>query len=310
MSTRPRYYTGSAFAARPIIFVGVASYFWYRGGSRRDCSEDFPGEERFQYGRQCRKCSSWACPIGQHRESCTPQSDSYCKPCTNKPDGNYVYTTPGNANDCESTPCTTDEAIYLEQDIPLCDGVYSSDFDSAEFSADSAAEVVFYAEIPVDKDTFNSIGGEYKAAISEVSGATATVSQVETVAGSTFTRMVQEALAAPSSSRRLLQATNSTSVSSGTPTPSRSGPAECDVPLSKNEETVVVETVISTKVDQIDAVWAKLNEYDVNQKLRSACLPPAVIKYGDMVGASFGSRVAPSTLLVGFSVLVSIAMRA
>jgi len=133
MSTRPRYYTGSAFAARPIIFVGVASYFWYRGGSRRDCSEDFPGEERFQYGRQCRKCSSWACPIGQHRESCTPQSDSYCKPCTNKPDGNYVYTTPGNANDCESTPCTTDEAIYLEQDIPLCDGVYSSDFDSAEF---------------------------------------------------------------------------------------------------------------------------------------------------------------------------------
>jgi len=36
---------------------------------------------------------------------------------------------------------------------------------------------------------------------------------------------------------------------------------------------------------QIDAVWAKLNEYDVNQKLRSACLPPAVIKYGDMVGA-------------------------
>lgn len=34
---------------------------------------------------------------------------------------------------------------------------------------------------------------------------------------------------------------------------------------------------------QIDAVWAKLNEYDVNQKLRSACLPPAVIKYGEMV---------------------------
>ena len=191
MSTRPRYYTGSAFAARPILFVGVASYFWYRGSSRRDCTEDFPGEERFQYGRQCRKCSSWACPIGQYREQCTPQSDSYCRPCTNKPDG-HVYTTPGNQNDCDHTPCTVEESVYQAEGTPLCDGVYSSDFESSEFSADSAADVVLYAEIPVDEATFNTMGGEYRAAMSEVSGATVTVSNIETVAGSTFTRMVSQ----------------------------------------------------------------------------------------------------------------------
>lgn len=193
MSTRPRYYTGSAFSARPIIFVGVASYFWYRGSSRRDCTEDFPGEERFQYGRDCRKCSAWACPIGQYRESCTPQSDSFCAPCTNKPAGDNIYTTPGNANDCEWAECTKELSVYQANGTPLCQGVFSTDddFEGAEFSADSAAEVVFYSEIPVDKDTFNTMGADYKKAISELSdGAPVMVTNIETVKAGTFTRMV------------------------------------------------------------------------------------------------------------------------
>ena len=68
-----------------------------------------------------------------------------------------------------------------------------------------------------------------------------------------FRAQVQEALAAPSSSRRLLQASNRTSASTSAPSPERSATAteECDVPVSKNEETVVVETVISTRVDQV-----------------------------------------------------------
>ena len=191
MSTRPRYYMGSSFSARPILFVGVASYFWYRGSARRDCTEEFPDEQRFQYGNRCRKCSDWACPIGQYRERCTPQSDSYCKTCTNKPDGDNVYTTPGNQNDCEWAVCTKDAAVYQLEGTPLCEGVFSSDFESAEFAADSTAELVFYSEIPVDKDTFNSVGGTYKEAVSELAGgASVNVGQVETVSATTFTRMV------------------------------------------------------------------------------------------------------------------------
>ena len=45
---------------------------------------------------------------------------------------------------------------------------------------------------------------------------------------------------------------------------------------------VIVETTVSTTVGQIDAVWGRLNEYDINAKLASKCLPPAVLKYGDM----------------------------
>ena len=188
MSTRPRYYRGSSFSASPIVFVGVASYFWYRGSTRRDCTE-----QRFQYGNRCRKCSDWACPIGQYRERCTPQSDSYCKNCTNKPDGDTVYTTPGNQNDCGWAVCTKDAAVYqvLGGGTPLCEGVFSIDFESAEFSANSTAELVFYSEIPVDKNTFNSLGGTYKEAVSELAGgASVNVGGVETVSATTFTRMV------------------------------------------------------------------------------------------------------------------------
>ena len=69
--------------------------------------------------------------------------------------------------------------------------ITDDDFEGAEFSADSAAEVVFYSEIPVDKDTFNTMGADYKKAISELSdGAPVMVTNIETVKAGTFTRMV------------------------------------------------------------------------------------------------------------------------
>ena len=33
---------------------------------------------------------------------------------------------------------------------------------------------------------------------------------------------------------------------------------------------------------KLDTTWDKLNEYDINVKLRDECLPPAVIKYGEL----------------------------
>ena len=40
--------------------AGVGMYYFYTRGSRPDC---YNGE--FAYGRSCRKCSDWECPIGQ-----------------------------------------------------------------------------------------------------------------------------------------------------------------------------------------------------------------------------------------------------
>ena len=44
----------------------------------------------------------------------------------------------------------------------------------------------------------------------------------------------------------------------------------------------VVETVVTTTLQTVDSLWPKLNEYDVNQKLSEMCMPPAVLKYGDL----------------------------
>ena len=63
---------------------------------------------------------------------------------------------------------------------------------------------------------------------------------------------------------------------------------------------MIIETTVSTTVGQVDAVWERLNEYDINAKLASKCLPPAVIKYGDLKTA-FGTRaVSPDTNRPGF----------
>lgn len=203
MSTRPRFYSGSSFVPRAPVFLaaglgaGVMYGGFYRGGAGyRDCRESENGEARFQYGRDCRKCSDWACPVGQYRSPCTPDSDSYCKLCTNKPGEGYVYMTPGNDNDCEYAECTTDAN---RDDMPLCDGVMDPSL-QGEFASDTAAEVVFYSEVPLDAVSFNSHGATYRQAISEVAGGNeVAITEVESVPSSTFTRRSQ-AVEAPAGS--------------------------------------------------------------------------------------------------------------
>jgi hypothetical protein len=196
MSPRPRFYNGGAFAPRAPIFLAAgfgAGYLlsggFYRGsGGYRDCAPLEDGEGRYQYGRNCRKCSDWECPIGQYRQACTPDTDSYCKLCNNKPAEarRYVYTTPGNDNDCEFAKCTTDVSNEL---MPLCEGVMDPALQDEGLSANSAAEVVFYSEVPLDKETFNANGATFKQAISEVAGgAPVTITEVEAIPSATFTR--------------------------------------------------------------------------------------------------------------------------
>ena len=78
---------------------------------------------------------------------------------------------------------------------------------------------------------------------------------------------VEGARTVVSSSRRLL-AVNSTensmhntssgfsapahkAAAAGTPAPPMSG--ECDVPVSQNDQTVIVETIVTTRVDQVSS---------------------------------------------------------
>ena len=195
MSPRPRFYNGGSFTPRAPIFLAAgfgSGYLLSRGFYRdssdssgyRDCSPPEGGEGSYQYGRNCRKCSDWECPIGQYRQECTPDTDSYCKLCTNKPEEEgYVYTTPGNDNDCEYAKCTTDAS----SELPLCDGVVDQELQSEGFAADSAAEVVFYSEVPLDAQTFNAKGAAFKEAISEVAGgATVQITSVEAVPAEIF----------------------------------------------------------------------------------------------------------------------------
>ena len=105
---------------------------------------------QFRFGRECRVCSDWECPIGQYRITCTPNSDSYCKPCTNKPSGQQ-YLTPGNDNDCQ----------YGKRGS-LNDGEVGGDSDPAV--------VATTLEVPMTAESFNAKGSDIKAAVAEASG--------------------------------------------------------------------------------------------------------------------------------------------
>ena len=119
-SYRPRYYgSGTSryattnaiqrFQMRPPLWLGagVAVGFMFYA-IRQDTGEPkclaYPNT--FQFGGKCRDCSDWECPIGQYRVPCTAGTDSYCKPCTNKPSSTtFTYLTPGNDNDCVYKAC-------------------------------------------------------------------------------------------------------------------------------------------------------------------------------------------------------------
>ena len=155
VSTRPRFYGGGGFRGRPILYGAVALWLFYpRGGmSGRTCPTG-----QFKYGRECRTCSDWDCPIGQFRSICTPHTDSYCKLCANAPpdaDGvSYIYTSPGNNNDCEYRAADPADSF-------IADG----------FQADEVASLIMFLEIPTSKAQFNADGTKLSEAIASVAGA-------------------------------------------------------------------------------------------------------------------------------------------
>ena len=55
---------------------------------------------------------------------------------------------------------------------------------------------------------------------------------------------------------------------------------------------VVVEVEVTTTVGSIDTTWDKLNEYDVNYKLATSCLPPAVVSLMPQCSA-YGTPLHP-----------------
>ena len=40
---------------------------------------------------------------------------------------------------------------------------------------------------------------------------------------------------------------------------------------------------MATRLTAVDRLWTKFNEFDVNQKLSDMCMPPVVLKYGDLM---------------------------
>jgi len=321
---------------RPVTYMAVgagvgflAASSYYRHSDIRDCEEG-----RFQYGRNCRKCSDWMCPTGQYRTMCTQHADSYCKLCTNKPEGNFVYISPGNDNDCEYEACSTDPNAGLELCMSATEGGVVGGESDVEFTSDSPTELVFYAEMPLDEATFNSVGATYKAALKELTGAEVTITDIEAISTSIFTRAHHRKTKLTTG--RVHQRRQGEEGVEG------EGAEECNAvlpPLDRNNcdaewctspdgeggsdcwagngeeyscqdgeyvltgdtvdaydqtwngytccaakpSVVVVETSVATTLGNVDSMWSKLNEYDVNAKLRTKCLPPAVIKYGEFV---------------------------
>jgi len=261
---------------RPVVFMaataGAGGYYaasFYKDA--RDCEE-----YTFQYGRNCRWCSDWNCPIGQYRGTCSQHVDAYCRMCTNKPAGNFVYTSPGNENDCSFEPCSTDTGSTTQ---PLCDDLQDPTneiWTMENWTPKSPVDLVFYTEMPLDRGTFNTLGDAYRTALSELTGgADVSVGVLETISANVFTRTKKSQ--APDNvalQRRQGKA------------PCAPLPAECTAgdtcPCSECLQVVIIETIVTTTLGNVDDTWSKLNEYDVNAKFREKCLPPVVMKYGEL----------------------------
>ena len=154
--------------------------------------------------------------MGQYRVHCSSYTNSYCKQCTNKPPGNYVYTSPGNDNDCEYDSCSTN---ISNTELLLCEGVVAPP--PQGFAADTSTDLVFYVEMPVDNPTFASLRGKYNIAIQSIAGDDAqsvAVASVFNVPASVF-----------NAAQRRVDSTVSTLRQ-----------AACDVPMPKKGDNYVV----------------------------------------------------------------------
>jgi len=249
-------------------------------------------EGTFQYGRNCRKCSAWTCPTGQYRGSCSQHADSWCKLCTNKPEGDYIYTSPGNDNDCAFEPCSTDSASTTQ---PLCAGVQVPAIDS--WSSESPADLVFYMEMPLDQSMFNALGATYKDTLSELTGGAAvSIGAVEAISTEVFTRTkMARVLDSGAQQRREGNL------------PCAPLPSECELDDSTEcLKVLVVETTVTTTLGNVDDTWSKLNEFDLNAIFRAKCLPPVVIKYAEFADSDDKQLDTVEITLIAVGAVISI----
>jgi hypothetical protein len=259
--------TRSIAGFRGYYFIGA--WFLLSGSSRRyRC-----GENEFRYGSHCRKCSTIECPVGQYRVECSMHNDGYCKPCTNKPSGEgelsaetHEYTEPGNNNNCAYEACPMDQ----------CPDDFADD--------ESAVSIQFNMDVPAEENEWGGFEDRYRENLqglvapggsSVALGATAV--SIDSIAGVTAPAEMEERRALPQGAHRQADAVRATNES-------------CEAVTSNSTTGAVkVSVTVQTTMDKIDATWAKLNEYAINEALAAACLPPAVVYYD----TSAGERALP-----------------
>jgi len=84
-------------------------------------------------------------------------------------------------------------------------------------------------------------------------------------------------------SRRLLNvSSNGASNVTSSPACSKKYDIEDSKKTTGGDYFVAVKTLITTTAGKLDEVWEKLNEYDLNKKFATSCLPPVVVGYEDV----------------------------
>lgn len=139
-----------SFTRKAIMWsaVAVAGFYFYSSLSAADRCD----RGQFRFGRKCRVCSEFECPLGQYRMTCTPDTDSYCAPCTNtKTSATAVYLTPGNNNDCQSG-----EPMSNANDLALKDS--------------ELVDLALVLEMPLTKEKWNAQGAKLKTALTQAAG--------------------------------------------------------------------------------------------------------------------------------------------
>lgn len=267
----------------------------------------------YAYGNSCRSCSDWECPIGQYRTTCTPHSDSYCKQCTNAPN-DKVYVTPGNNNDCEygeqdpnnvndfpdGSTSDVDPAIILVYfELPVTEVTFNtigSPFRLAIASVAAVGDVDKVKVISIKEYDMADVNDPAQSSTSSspppppppapspaesvsnggcgVCGTCVPGDRQAAADGCDFNvfnqccdrRRSDAVLQHTTAGRHLLQEAGCT-----------------ELPASGDKKFIVVEIEVATTIGKIDDTWNKLNEYDVNRKMASSCLPPAVMSYDNVI---------------------------
>jgi hypothetical protein len=206
--------------------------------------------------------------------------------------GGYVYTSPGNNNDCEVKKCSENPA--------LC----------AKSTDKTLAKILFFAEMPVSKAAFTAeISGRYKAAIQKVvgPGKEVEVGEVEELPEDTFVFRRRTLLPLSSwliSGESSSEGDNAIRGEASAGLDQFSGDqgqrrqqgvttqAECAKRKCEGTGPVVaIETMVSTPIADIDDTWDMLNDKAINTALYNDAIPPAVIKFAPVENSGSADTV-------------------